>query len=84
MALQYEHRSVAQPSKKTYFHVEAQNVGDDDTIRFDQTVFTTQTDLVDQREAIWLHVYRALRPGVGDHLIITFMEEEEAPESADE
>ncbi len=69
---------------QTYFFVDAHKVNEHDTkTRFEQTVLTRKHSLKEQHEAIWLHVYRALQPDVGDQLVITCLEQIKAPESAD-
>lgn len=68
---------------RTYYYVEAKKIDDRGTTHFEQTIFTMKIGEVERYEAIWLHVYKALRPGICDQLIITCMEEVDAPETAD-
>lgn len=75
---------MIQEGDRTYFYVEARVVDACDTTRrFEQTIFTMKIGEVEQYEAIWLHVYRALKPCIDDKLVITCMEKVDKPSSAD-
>lgn len=74
---------MPQEGDRRYFYVEAKKVDDRGATGFEQTIFTRKIGEVERYEAIWLHVYRALRPGIGDQLIITCMQEVDEPETAD-
>lgn len=74
---------MIQEGDRTYFYVEAKKIDTHYTTRFEQTIFTRKTELADQHEAIWSYVYRALRLGIGDKLIITCIEKVNPPYSAD-
>ncbi len=69
---------------ETYFFVEAQSIEEEGTInRYAQIISTRKTKLFEQHEAIWSHVYKALRPCIGDQLIVTQIENFDSLESVD-